>query len=146
MDSIQENKDLFLYTTAGGSMFPFIRWREYVIVKKVAGETLQPGDVVVFREDSGHAVCHRIVAIDVRSGKRWFRTKGDQRREDDAPVPEQAILGKVIAVRKKYGLLEPASPEWASYADPRGHRLSRSLFRLKTRLKRMVDFFRISGP
>jgi signal peptidase I len=142
MDMIQENRDVFLYSTAGGSMFPLIRWREYVIVKKIPAEALQPGDVVVFREEGGGPVCHRIVKIEFLNGERWFRTRGDQHEEVDAPVSEQAILGKVIAVRKKYGLLEPSSPEWSSYSDPREHRWARSLFYLKNLLKRVITFLR----
>lgn len=138
---IQENRDIFLYSTAGGSMFPLIRWREYVIVKKISAEALQPGDIVVFREDGGRPVCHRIASIEHQNGKRWFHTRGDQHEEEDAPVSEESIIGKVIAVQKKYGLLDPASPEWASYYDPREHRWTRGMFKLKNLLKKAFAFF-----
>jgi signal peptidase I len=142
MDMIQENRDVFLYSTAGGSMFPLIRWREYVVVKKIPAEILQPGDVVAFREDGERPVCHRIVSIEHQNGKRWFHTQGDQNKDEDMPVMEEKIIGKVIAVRKKYGILEPSSPEWSSYSDPREHRCARSLFYLKNLLKRVLTFFK----
>jgi signal peptidase I len=142
MDLKENNRDLFLFSTVGGSMFPFIRWREYVIVKKVPAEDLQLGDVVVYREEGRHPVCHRIVSLENRNGKRWFCTRGDQREEDDGQVSAESIIGKVIAVRKKYGLLEPSSPEWPSCSDPREHRWSRGLFKLKNLIKKAVLFIR----
>jgi len=142
MDLKEKHRDIFLFSTAGGSMFPLIRWREYVIVKKVPAEDLQLGDVVVYRGEGARPVCHRIVSLENRNGRRWFQMRGDQREEDDGPVPAEAIIGKVIAVRKKYGLLEPSSPEWSSYSDPREHRWTRGLFKLKNLIKKVAFFIR----
>jgi signal peptidase I len=140
MDAIPVSKNILLYYTSGGSMFPFIRWRECLIVKKTSSEALQPGDIVVFREDRERPVCHRIVRIENKFGRRWFYTKGDQNDEEDAPVPDEKIIGKVIAIRKKYRLIECSSPEWSSYSNRHDHLLARSIFSLKTRMKKVVAF------
>ena len=143
MDLIKGNREIFLYSTAGGSMFPLIRWREYLIVKKIPAEALQPGDVVVFKEDGERPVCHRIVSIEHQNGKRCFHTRGDQSKDEDMPVREEKIIGKVIAIRKKYGLIDPpssSSSKWSSYSDPHGHRWIRSIFYLKNLLKKGLHF------
>jgi signal peptidase I len=138
MDAIQVNEEILLYSTAGGSMFPLIRWKEHLIVKKMTAETLQPDDIIVFQEDGEHPVCHRIVMIQNQNGKRCFFTKGDRNRDGDMPVLEQAIIGKVIAVKKKYGLLEYVSSEWSSSASRHHNFLACSTFYLKNFLKKIL--------
>jgi len=123
-------------------MFPLIRWRECLIVKKTSAEVLQPGDVIVFCEERERPVCHRIVRIENQGGRRLFHTKGDRNDEEDAPVPEEKIIGKVIAIRKKYRLIECSSPEWSSYSNRYDHLLARGIFSLKTGIKRVIDFIR----
>ncbi len=81
-------------------MFPLIRDDEAVLVRHVPPETLCRGDIVVFSDDAGKTVCHRLLELESRAGALWLRTRGDNCREPDAAVPARALLGKAIAVKR----------------------------------------------
>ena len=103
---IQDNKNFLLFSTTGNSMFPCICWNEQILVERLLPEDMRIGDVVLFQSNKGHKVCHRIVKIEQKNGSLWFQTKGDRHRTYDEPVSQQAILGKVIAVKRKMRLRE----------------------------------------
>ena len=86
-------------------MFPFIRWDEQILVEKVSPENTRIGDIVLFQSDKGIKVCHRVVRIQNRNGTLWFQTKGERSRFYDAPISQEAILGKVIALKRKMRLI-----------------------------------------
>lgn len=79
----------------GYSMYPYIPPWSQVILEPEAYEDLAIGDVIVYLDDYGTLVCHRIIEKDV-SG---FKVKGDNNTEPDPGyVREFQYQGKVRGV------------------------------------------------
>ena len=79
-----------------GSMEPAIHTGSVVVVKPV--ESYQAGDVITF-EDRGDdkTTTHRIVDLEVISGKTQYITKGDANNaEDTNRVSQSKVVGKVL--------------------------------------------------
>jgi signal peptidase I len=99
---IPKNNDFLLYHTWGSSMFPLICGGDYILVKKVSLETIQPGDTIVFAGDNKNKVCHRLVEIKKKDGILWFYTQGYKDSAYDAyPVRQEKVLGKVVVIKRK---------------------------------------------
>lgn len=103
---IKEREEFSLYSTTGFSMFPFIRSDDYVLVKDVPPEAIQPGDAIVFGSGDKNKVCHRVVKIEERNGALWFHTKGDRANSCGRPVEASQVLGKVIGIKRKIRFIE----------------------------------------
>jgi signal peptidase I len=102
---IKTEGDILLYSTTGASMFPFVRWNEYIVVKKVSPKAIRYGDIAVFSYNGRIKFCHRVVKIEEKDGNLWFQTKGDRNSFPDTPVREEMLLGKVIAVKRRLSLI-----------------------------------------
>lgn len=111
---IKEAKDLSLFSTIGASMFPFIRWNEQILVKKMPPEKMRMRDIILYQTDDGTKICHRIVKIEDKSGALWFQTKGDRNKFYDPAVNQRAILGKVIAIKRRMHLIELNTTGWST--------------------------------
>lgn len=85
-----------LLIVESGSMEPAIKTGSVVIVKPV--DNYKAGDIITF-EDSGkdRTTTHRVLDIEVVSGKTYYITKGDANNaEDSNKVSENKIIGKVL--------------------------------------------------
>ena len=80
-----------------GSMEPTVKTGSLLVVKPVAAENLQVGDVIVFRSPGNHAtITHRIAGIREENGQRIFTTKGDaSSNPDPREVRLQGQVGKM---------------------------------------------------
>ena len=78
----------------GNSMFPTLKAGDVGTVEKCGVETLQVGDIVVFKS-SGNLVAHRLVNITKTFDGIQFVTKGDHNSHMDTPFSADAILGKL---------------------------------------------------
>ena len=81
----------------GGSMLPFLRDGDVLLVRPVGGIGVRIGDVLCYEPPSGGLCLHRVVA----RGERGFVTRGDALPylED---VPEATVLG-VVTARERRG-------------------------------------------
>lgn len=87
--------------TKGTSMLPFIIGeRDSVILKKVPGESLRPGDVVLARRNQGNYVLHRIVLL---NGDK-VTLRGDGNLVGTEKVAVADVLGKVTAIVEPSGM------------------------------------------
>jgi len=103
---IEKNSSFLLYPTSGGSMFPFIRGGDYILVKKVPLQTIQSGDAIVFESDVKVKVCHRVVKIEKKDSALWFHTGGYKNSAGEVyPVRQERVLGKVVAINRKAGII-----------------------------------------
>lgn len=93
-----------------GSMKPEIPEDSMLLVQKVDAASLQVGDVISFFSPdpslNGALNTHRIVDIAEADGSLQFTTKGDANLiEDQYPVDESRVVGKVIFVSTRLGKL-----------------------------------------
>ncbi len=81
-----------------GSMAPAIATGAVVVVKPVAAEYLNKGDVISVRlVEGGHLVTHRVQARQLVEGKWVFQTKGDANKfPDPQPFVVENAAGKVV--------------------------------------------------
>mgnify|MGYP000894972751 CR=1 FL=1 len=92
---------------ATGSMEPFIKPGDMILVKKVQNmsdiEDIKVGDIIQFRKDN-ILICHRVVEILSKEDGLYYRTKGDNNSEPDPElVRTEQIRGKITQVIPKIG-------------------------------------------
>ena len=96
IQTIEENRE-YLYASVGigSSMEPHIQNGDtLVILKKESPKyTVNIGDIVVYKDDAGRTIAHRIFSI---SGIE-YRVKGDNTVNCEA-IYEKQIIGKVIEI------------------------------------------------
>jgi len=63
---------------------------------------LRRGDIIVYLL-GGAAVAHRVLAVRRERGMRTFLAMGDANYQPDPPVPEAAVVGKVLAIARPQG-------------------------------------------
>jgi signal peptidase len=90
------------YLVSGVSMQPTYSAGDVVIVLQVPKETIQVGDVILFRHNKV-AIMHRVVAIQEQNGQRVFITKGDNNNTLDEPVTAEEYGGKAVMRIPKVG-------------------------------------------
>lgn len=91
-----------------GSMKPEIPEDSMLLIQKTDPATLEVGDVISFFSPdpslNGSLNTHRIVGIAESNGSLQFTTKGDANLvEDQYPVDESRVVGKVVFVSAKLG-------------------------------------------
>lgn len=100
----------------GTSMLPSIWPGDVLSIERKPGEGMVPGDIVLVARDSRFFV-HRLIE---KHGSRWI-TRGDSLPQNDAPVAEVQVLGRVSLIQRKTGVIAP---------NPRVSLLGRTLARI----------------
>ncbi|MCL6636245.1 MAG: signal peptidase I [Peptococcaceae bacterium] len=86
-----------------GSMQPGIKKGDIVLMKKVAGEEVRPGDIIQFRQERIY-ITHRVIGVKESKGVKAYQTKGDANKVPDPdPVYPQQVKGRVVCVIPKIG-------------------------------------------
>ncbi|MDI6891163.1 MAG: signal peptidase I [Thermodesulfovibrionales bacterium] len=85
------------------SMEPSIKPGELILIEKTQPESINFGDLIVFEAD-GLFVAHRVIKKYFSDGKLFFLQKGDKGGQA-MEIPEEWLLGKVVAIEKIKGLL-----------------------------------------
>jgi ATP-binding cassette, subfamily B, bacterial len=93
-DILNSSQDVML-KVGGYSMFPCLKPGDIITIRRVNGEELMVGDIIVF-ETEKKWIAHRIMKIISQEDKRIFITKGDSCKTQDIPITEINIMGKVI--------------------------------------------------
>lgn len=90
--------DIILLAVLSGSMDPMMRVGDIVVVHKVNPETVEPGDIIAFKDPSGRKnviITHRVIAYDREGG--GFKTKGDACEDPDQfVVKKEDVVGKPV--------------------------------------------------
>ena len=106
-DLTQEDKTVGV-PVSGNSMSPFlISHRDYVIFQK-PNRSLQKGDIVFFRRDSGEYILHRVSKI----RKNQYYILGDAQTKVEGPIREDQIFGLVTKARRKGKWIDPSNFWW----------------------------------
>jgi len=89
-----------LFETSGFSMWPFLRGREKLLIKKVPVEDLKIGDIILYEKDT-QKICHRLVKKkNGREGVSLF-VRGDNAPYSSERVTEQMYSGKAVGILNK---------------------------------------------
>ena len=97
----------------GASMSPSIKKGELLIVKPIALEEAEIGEIVAFRRDESQSVLttHRVIQKGKERGQRYIITKGDRNPYRDFPLlSSQELLGKVTGIERNGQVISLESP------------------------------------
>jgi len=123
----------------GESMSPSIKKGELLVVKPIALEEAEIGEIVAFRRDESHSVLttHRVIQKGQERGRRYLITKGDRNPYRDFPLSPQHVLGKVTGIERNGQVISLETP----FYRLRGYlkaRLSLGLWMLGVLKRKMV--------
>ena len=86
----------------GRSMAPAIRSGEIVVVKKIPVVSLRIGDLILFKNNAGALMLHRILFKRcINDSTIVLRTKGDALKSLDGPIQQSEVLGRVYKIQRK---------------------------------------------
>ncbi len=89
-----------------GSMRPTIDVGDIVIVKKVNISDIHVGDIIQYYSNEGYTVTHRVIKMyELPNGTVMIVTKGDANDIPDKPFKADRVIGKVVFVIPKVGLI-----------------------------------------
>jgi len=89
----------------GNSMYPYIKQGNLCRFALCQPELLKKGDVILFYTKTGKLIAHRLVSIKKVENQRFFKLKGDTNLGVDQLIDEDQIMGKLISVKKKHGIV-----------------------------------------
>ncbi|WP_052087890.1 signal peptidase I [Paenibacillus wynnii] len=95
--------------STGTSMFPFIHERDTCFFRSFEPTHVKPGDVLLFINDEGALVCHRVIKVNKEHNEApaFIICKGDTNLLPDPPVPSGQVIGKLTHIRKRWLTLSP---------------------------------------
>lgn len=88
----------------GNSMKPVINPGDKVFIEKAKIKNIKVGEIVVFYQNK-KLVAHRVTRIK----NKHIITKGDNSFFFDRPLKQNEVLGKVVKIEGKYGILNLSS-------------------------------------
>ena len=124
-DIINEQGQL-VYTNVGDSMYPLIKPRDLLVIKKVTAP-LKKNDIPLYKRDSGQYVLHRIVKI--KNGEYFIC--GDNRAYIERGITDRHIIGVLTDIVREGRTIPVNSPEFKSYVKLLP--LRRSIIRIKNK-------------
>ena len=124
-DIINEQGQL-VYTNVGDSMYPLIKPRDLLVIKKVTAP-LKKNDIPLYKRDSGQYVLHRIVKI--KNGEYYIC--GDNRAFIERGIFDRHIIGVLTDIVREGRTIPVNSPEFKSYVKLLP--LRRSIIRIKNK-------------
>ncbi len=81
----------------GTSMYPVLKVPDMLVLDPLGKESVEIGDVVVFHDDTGKTVVHRVVGLEMQR----VITQGDNNSTpDEKPPVRSSIIGKVVAAKR----------------------------------------------
>ncbi|WP_156926698.1 hypothetical protein [Cohnella panacarvi] len=87
--------------SAGYSMYPTIRPQDECLFIPAHERELILGDILLFCDQEGHLVGHRLVGISESPSGRTYTCKGDTNLYPDHPVAFDRIVGKLWSIERK---------------------------------------------
>ena len=135
----------FRLRVTGWSMSPALYTGDQITVEPASPTQLQVGDLLLFHH-RGRLICHRLVAMQETGAGPQLITKGDAETECDEPLQHDQVLGRVVAVTRRWpwargrrwiGALAIRIDRWRERLNPPGRarretmqcRQSRAAFR-----------------
>ena len=125
-EDIINEKGQLVYTNVGDSMYPLIKPRDLLVIKKVTAP-LKKNDIPLYKRDSGQYVLHRIVKI--KNGEYYIC--GDNRAFIERGITDRHIIGVLTDIVREGRTIPVNSPEFKSYVKLLP--LRRSIIRIKNK-------------
>lgn len=101
----------FHFIVSSFSMFPLLKPRDEIVVRKSPLKALSCGDIVVFERDKT-LYAHRLLGKKKTGVKIKLIIKGDNSKAVDSPITEGQLLGKVVKVKRGNKLFNLESRPW----------------------------------
>ncbi|MBQ3331051.1 MAG: S24/S26 family peptidase [Ruminococcus sp.] len=137
-EEVIAEQGVLVYTNVGDSMYPLIKPRDLLVIKK-PDYPLKRFDVPLYKRDNGQYVLHRIVRV--RKG-RYFIC-GDNRAEIETGVTDRHIIGVLTDIIRKEKMISVYRFDkriyaflWCNYP------LKKTLFYMKAVLRRIARCFK----
>ena len=89
------------FQACGGSMRPFIKDGDILVVEPVGVEAISIGDVVFFKTESSRVACHRVVKKEGAGNNAVLRVRADAYFGPAQNIFSDALLGRVTTVERK---------------------------------------------
>jgi len=87
------------FRAEGASMYPTIHDGDAITIAAVSAGDIVRGDVLLCRHDQ-RVLAHRVVNVTTHHAARFFDLRGDANAACDVPVAADAVVGRVISVRR----------------------------------------------
>lgn len=84
----------------GTSMFPLIKTGNICRFEPVHRDEIEAGDILLYVNEAGILVGHRFIRRIEANEEILYVCRGDSRRNEDPPLREDQILGKMVSIRK----------------------------------------------
>ena len=84
----------------GGSMHPFIRDGDFLVVRPIENSSIKIGDVVFCSTVGNRVIVHRVISKHRKDGSMTILIKGDACFGPPESVNAQDVLGKVVAIER----------------------------------------------
>lgn len=81
-------------------MQPLIHDGDVVLVEPCDPGSIRLADVVLFKNNHGMAVLHRVIGKHQENGEYFFILQGDQAPHTDGVIPQTEILGKLVGLER----------------------------------------------
>ena len=95
--------DVSVFNIVSGSMETTINVNDVIVIKKIAQDELEKGDIITYKKQDGTIVTHRIVAIH-KENENIYTTKGDNNDvEDEEKIKYSQVHGKYLFKIKGMG-------------------------------------------
>jgi signal peptidase I len=104
----------FVISDNPSSMSPTIDYADAVMVYKTSFDSIEVGDIIVFKDPRGvpTTVVHRVVAVNTSGSATFLLTKGDNNLTnptiDPWQVTEEDYISKVVATIPSAGYISPS--------------------------------------
>lgn len=86
------------FRAPGVSMQPLVQDGDQLVVAPVEVEKIRVGDIILFTNESGRALVHRVIKYQTLDGVMNFLMQGDHASHPDGWISPPSILGKVTLI------------------------------------------------
>lgn len=94
----------------GASMQPLVRDGDILLVRPVDAQAVRRGDLVLFHDELGRVVVHRVIGVHAGRAGRRFTMQGDAVSQPDGVIPEARIFGRLAAIERNGNRIEMDEP------------------------------------
>lgn len=106
---------LLRFVARGTSMLPFVHDGDLVTVAPLGATSLRVGEIALYQGEVGGLIAHRVIGRDSIDPSIWV-IRGDAFSGQPDRVPQQAVLGRVIAAERngRSRRLDASHSRWAA--------------------------------